>query len=127
MKILLATPSLLPEVGGPAYMVGAIQRMLQQAGVATATFTQRGKGGLALPLFSTGDTFELVDVVHTFGAWTPFGHRVAARARWAKIPYVFCPMGMLEPWSLAQKRLKKQLTKSKRRLTTCSKSKISAL
>lgn len=38
-----------------------------------------------------------------------FNHRIAVKARQAKIPQVFSPLGMLEPWSLAQKRLKKRI------------------
>lgn len=122
MKILLATPSLRAEIGGPAYSVSSIKSFLEQAGVETTTFTQHAQGGASLPLFGDGHMFDGVDLVHTFGTWTPFGHRIAVKSRQAKIPYIFCPMGMLEPWSLAQKRFKKQLglTLYQRRDIECS-------
>ncbi len=107
MKILLATPSLRPEIGGPAYSVSAIEENLRQAGCEVNTITRRGQGGVAMSTATRNRVFADVDVVHNFGTWTPFGHRVAVRARGAGVPFVFCPMGMLEPWALAQKRLKK--------------------
>lgn len=109
MNILLATPSLRAEVGGPAYSVSSIQSFLDQAGVKTSTYTQHAKGGASLPLIGNGRVFDGVDLVHTFGIWTPFGHRIAMKSRQANIPYIICPMGMLEPWPMAQKRIKKLL------------------
>jgi glycosyltransferase involved in cell wall biosynthesis len=53
--------------------------------------------------------FGDADVIHNFGTWTLFNHRISVRARRAQIPQVFCPMGMLEPWSLAQKPVKKRI------------------
>lgn len=109
MKILLATPSLLKEVGGPAYMIGPLDRLLRQAAIDTVTLTRPSQGGMSLPSPWDGEVLGDTDVLHNFGTWTYFNHRVSVKARHAKIPQVFCPMGMLEPWSLAQKRLKKRL------------------
>lgn len=109
MKILLATPSLLREVGGPAYSVARIDHFLRQALIDTITLTRPSQGGMSLPKPRDGGVFGDADVVHNFGTWSPFNHRVSVKARHAKIPQVFCPMGMLEPWSLAQKPLKKRI------------------
>jgi glycosyltransferase involved in cell wall biosynthesis len=109
MKILLSTPSLLEEVGGPAYAVSQIRNFLEQAHVDTITVTRPSQGGQSDPAIWEDRIFDGVDLVHNFGTWTSFGHRISAKARHAKIPQVFCPMGMLEPWSLAQKHLKKKL------------------
>lgn len=109
MKVLLATPSVRREAGGPAYSVPQIAHFLREAGVDAQVRAARGR------LFPLQDLFRLkavlagVHVVHNFGAWTPFNHAVSAAARHARIPQVFCPMGMLEPWALSQKRLKKRL------------------
>jgi glycosyltransferase involved in cell wall biosynthesis len=109
MKILLATPSLLKEVGGPAYSVGRIDHFLRQATTDTVTITRRSQGGMSLQTPWDDRIFGGVDVIHNFGTWTFFNHRIAVKARHSRIPQVFCPMGMLEPWSLAQKSLKKRL------------------
>ena len=51
------------------------------------------------------------DVVHIHGLWHPALHRVAALCRRAKVPYIVAPRGMLEPWSLQQKWLKKRIAR----------------
>lgn len=109
MKIIIATPSLLKSIGGPAYSVGNIIHHLQQAGVETVAITRPFQGGISLPERWDGQVLEGVDVVLNLGTWTAFNHRIAARARAAKIPQIFSPLGMLEPWSMAQKRLKKRI------------------
>jgi len=50
-----------------------------------------------------------VDVVHTHGLWHHTVHFGAAAAYRAGVPYIVRPAGMLDPWSLAQKKLKKRL------------------
>ena len=107
MKILLSTPNLLPEAGGPAYSVPAIKRYLNECAHQAATMTQRKSGGDHV-LADLEKNVADYDVVHNFGTWTPFNHRISSAAYRAGIPQVFCPMGMLEPWALGQKRLKKK-------------------
>lgn len=109
MKILIATPSLLKEVGGPAYSVDSINRFLREAAIGTQTVTRPSQGGMSLLMQWNNRLFDDIDLVHNFGTWTFFNHSISAKARNARVPQVFCPMGMLEPWSLAQKRLKKRL------------------
>lgn len=48
-------------------------------------------------------------VVHVHGLWTPFEWRACAYARRAGVPLIMSPHGMLEPWALRHKRLKKWL------------------
>lgn len=49
------------------------------------------------------------DVVHLHGLWDPLLFCVAKAARRMGKPYVVAPHGMVDPWSLAQKRWKKRL------------------
>src|SRR5262245_61481975 len=49
------------------------------------------------------------DIVYLHGVWDLLLQATAAEARAAGIPYVVSPEGMLDPWSLAQKRWKKRL------------------
>jgi len=50
-----------------------------------------------------------VDILHIHGVWDVLV-KAGADVAWAnKVPYVVTPHGMLHPWSLAQKRLKKQV------------------
>jgi glycosyltransferase involved in cell wall biosynthesis len=54
---------------------------------------------------------EGIDVIEMHGIWDPLLYAVArgACATAHGIPYVVTPHGMLDPWSMAQKRWKKQL------------------
>lgn len=49
------------------------------------------------------------DVVHIHGVWEEIQHRAARVAHVQSKPYIFTPHGMLDPWSLSQSRLKKQI------------------
>lgn len=48
------------------------------------------------------------DVIHLHGIWEPLLLAAARAARCLSVPYVVMPHGMLDPWSLAQKRWKKR-------------------
>lgn len=67
--------------------------------------------------FINGEPFERValrvkpDIVHLHGIWSLDLHKCAAICRRIKVPYVIAPRGMLEPWSLAQKSLKKRIAR----------------
>ncbi|MDB2685862.1 glycosyltransferase [Mariniblastus sp.] len=50
-----------------------------------------------------------IDVIHTNGIWSPFIHSASSFARRNKIKLVATPHGMLEPWSLSQKKWKKKI------------------
>ena len=50
-----------------------------------------------------------VDLLHVHGIWSLSIHCLLTKARRNSIPYVISIRGMLEPWSLNQKRLKKNL------------------
>lgn len=50
-----------------------------------------------------------VEMVHLHGIWAPMIAAAAGVARRLGIPYFVAPHGMLDPWSLSQKRWKKRL------------------
>lgn len=47
------------------------------------------------------------DIIHLHALWHPHLHRAVKYAKRHRIPYVFSPHGMLTPWALSRKRLKK--------------------
>ena len=49
------------------------------------------------------------DIVHLHGIWRPLQFRVAKACHRAEVPYVIAPRGMLDPWSLGQRALRKKL------------------
>lgn len=67
--------------------------------------------------FINGGSFEAAvaqvkpDIVHLHGIWQYELHRCAVICRRNHIPYVIAPRGMLEPWSLKTKWLKKRIAR----------------
>jgi glycosyltransferase involved in cell wall biosynthesis len=55
---------------------------------------------------------ERTDVLHLHCVWSPVAHQLAAMARDIGLPYVVTLHGMLDDWSMSQKRLKKRLVLS---------------
>ena len=51
------------------------------------------------------------DLVHIHGLWDLRLHKVAVACRRAGVKYIIAPRGMLEPWSLQQKWLKKRIAR----------------
>jgi glycosyltransferase involved in cell wall biosynthesis len=55
------------------------------------------------------DRFGETDILHDNGIWLPHNHRLAVLAEKRSIPRVVSTRGMLEPWALKHKRLKKDV------------------
>jgi glycosyltransferase involved in cell wall biosynthesis len=51
------------------------------------------------------------DLVHVHGIWDLRLHKIVVACRKARVLYIIAPRGMLEPWSLKQKRLKKRIAR----------------
>ena len=54
-------------------------------------------------------TLPLPDIVHIHALWSPFLHRIQHWAETKNIPIVISPHGMLTPWALNQKKIKKMI------------------
>ena len=127
MKILSFVSSLDLSCGGPSRSVPMLVKGLAELGVDITLMTIRSKdmnthaleGTTAKlkvlePSFSKKDIakyladekFELIQI-QSMWDW-PY-HKVMVEARRLGIPYIVTPRGMLEPWSLSQKKWKKIL------------------
>jgi glycosyltransferase involved in cell wall biosynthesis len=122
MKVFVAGTSLLPNYGGPAFSVCRLATALTEAGAEVGLWAPDQSAGFTplLPARSsvrrlTGtegkvlDSFGKTDVLHDNGIWLPHNHRLAALAERRGIPRVVSTRGMLEPWAIKHKRLKKNL------------------
>ena len=120
MKVLHVITSLSRHGGGPSRSAQGLVAGLNRAGVETWLMTlyhgdQPWIDGVAH--FVNGEQFEDValrvkpQVVHLHGLWNIELHRCAVICRRRHIPYVIAPRGMLEPWSLKQKWLKKRIAR----------------
>jgi glycosyltransferase involved in cell wall biosynthesis len=135
-RILHVIRSLDPAAGGPPVVAAALARVQARRGdrprIAAAdpdparwagsfglsvdtvvavrppglgeTLTGRGPAGAALTALVAD-----ADVVHLHGVWDPELLAAARVARTVGRPYLVAPHGMLDPWSLRQKRWKKRL------------------
>ena len=122
MRLFLAGASFDPNTGGPAYSVPALGGALARLGIevglwspdgtATRSATVPAQPGLA-PLEGTlGEAlarFGTPDLIHDNGIWLPHNHAIAGIARKRRIPRVVSLRGMLEPWAINHRRLKKKI------------------
>lgn len=114
MKVLHTVASLQSHNGGPAQSVPGLACALANAGCEVSLWSPDIPEGFVNPsniriLSSAELPAELFDIVHDHGIWLPVNHKVT---RWAKehtIPRIVSPRGMLEPWSLKHRWLKKKL------------------
>lgn len=120
MKVLHVISSLSRSAGGPSRSVQGLVAGLSANGVETWLLSlNHGERPWVdgVEHFANGKPFENIlleirpNIVHIHGIWNPELHRCAVICRCWKIPYVIAPRGMLEPWSLQQKWLKKRIAR----------------
>ncbi|QVL33768.1 glycosyltransferase [Telmatocola sphagniphila] len=124
MKVLHVVHSLDPSTGGTASAVRSLvaqqqRRGLQAAMAAEIVPTTDLETAQKLSPSRWWDFFwnpgfqstriQSFDLVHLHGVWDRPLLQVIRAARQLQKPYVLSPHGMLDPWSLSQKRLKKKL------------------
>jgi glycosyltransferase involved in cell wall biosynthesis len=92
VKIRFVVPSLAKQAGGIQNAVEGLREALQQRGIA---------------VLEGGDPSDVGAVHHFHGLWDRTHSKLAARLYKMERPYVVSPHGMLEPWSLRNRRWKK--------------------
>ena len=120
MRVLHVIGSISRVSGGPSRSVQGLVAGLNAAGVEAWLMTiKRGDEPWVdgVTRFVNGGMFENIlhkvrpDIVHLHGIWSMALHRCAVACRRLGIKYVIAPRGMLEPWSLQQKWLKKRIAR----------------
>lgn len=100
-----------PNHEAPNHAVSPVAARLQEQGVRVHLL--RPSLGLlrATPTATAilAQTVAAAEVLHIHGLWLALPHAAAQAARRARVPYIFRPCGMLDPWSLAQSRWKKRI------------------
>ncbi len=127
MKVLHIITGISKDGGGVARSVQGLVASLGRAGVETWLATCRAGDEVWEPginHFRTPKTSKLSglrtffdgliqevkpDIIHLHGIWLPQIHIAVKVARKHGIPYILTPRGMLEPWSLEQKKWKKRI------------------
>lgn len=120
MRVLHVIGSIRRQGGGPSRSSQGLVAGLRVAGV-DATLMSLCHGELpwicGADHFVNGGDFEDAldeinpDIVHIHGIWQRNLHRCVVTCRKRGVPYVVAPRGMLEPWSLRQKWLKKRIAR----------------
>lgn len=127
MKILSFVSSLDLSCGGPSRSVPMLAKGLAELGVDITLMTIRSENmntyalegttaklKVLSPSFSKKEIAkylaeERFDLIQIQSMWDLPYHKVMVEARRLGIPYIATPRGMLEPWSLSQKKWKKKL------------------
>ena len=120
MNVLHVIPRLSREGGGPSRSCQGLVVALSKRGV-TASLLSLSMGDEpwveGIPSYMNAVPFEAAisksspDIVHLHEIWNLGLHKCIGICRQRHIPYVVSPRGMLEPWSLRQKWLKKRIAR----------------
>ncbi len=122
MKVLLTAASFLQSYGGPAFSVSRLALALAERGVQVGLWAPDGSA-VSSPILAGVNSlsrldgsfreaitaFGRPDIIHDNGIWRPFNNTVARYAYRAGIPRVVSARGMLEPWAIQHRALKKKL------------------
>jgi len=125
MRILHVISSLDPAIGGPPVVAISLAKaqaalghdvriaaeyVVPSVAVPTVVIPHLGMASLlSRPPHEIMSVVGQADVCHLHGIWEPLLLLVAQAARRLHRPYVVAPHGMLDPWSLRQKKWKKRL------------------
>ena len=121
MRVLITATSLRPGYGGPAFTVSQLAAALGARGIETGLWAADGSALDCGLLPATADVRRMQGplgdvatafapaVIHDNGLWLPHNHRVVALARGAGVPRLVSTRGMLEPWAIRHKGLKKKV------------------
>lgn len=127
MKVLFFITSLSLRTGGPSRSVPLLARGLAEVGLEVTLLTIREEDMNTHALAGSGVRFiawepgfsrrqleafvvqEGFDLIQGQSIWSLHYHALSRIAAKHDIPYISTPRGMLEPWSLARKSLKKRL------------------
>ncbi len=127
MKVLFYISSISLKGGGPSRSVPMMAKGLSEVGIRVTLMTiysddmnTHSLDGTSVKLYVLKDGFqqkeiesyiisERFDIVQLQSLWSLDYHKMALICREHHIPYLITPRGMLEPWSLSQKKWKKRL------------------
>jgi glycosyltransferase involved in cell wall biosynthesis len=136
LRVLHVTSGIDPRQGGVSTAIAAMVAAQIEAGILVSFVSTMGRDAdptIADRLRKLGANVRLVgpstrvlawhrdikpvlrsmippaDVVHIHGVWEEIQHRAARIAHGVNKPYLFTPHGMLDPWGLSQRSLKKRL------------------
>lgn len=121
MKVLHVAIDIPPASGGPTRSIKGLCRALAGSGIKVGLLVLQGRDefdnpcGVDVHYCEDGiDVAQLVkqyELVHIHALWRCCLHNVVSACRKAKVPYVISPRGMLDPWALSVKPLRKRIAR----------------
>lgn len=128
LEIIHCISSIDVSYGGPARSMPSICIALKKVGIKCKVITKESpnpnsqkliENDIPITFKKNGSFFSSINflenvkslngVVHIQNIWDPSLHKVAEVCKRNNIPYLISPRGMLEPWALQQKKLKKKI------------------
>jgi glycosyltransferase involved in cell wall biosynthesis len=122
MKVLLTSASFAAEYGGPALSVSRLGVALAKEGVEVGLWApdgsalssnvvqaEHGVRPLSGSASNAIDTFGALDILHDSGIWLPHNHALAMLSGRGGGCRIVSTRGMLEPWAIRYKAVKKRL------------------
>jgi glycosyltransferase involved in cell wall biosynthesis len=107
MKILFAITNLYKETGGSYKAFIETARAVYNKNVDIKIIYL--KNDLTKNDISVSEIYKGIDIIHLFGGWDFFSFKLIFYAFYRKIKVIITPMGLYEPWSLEQKKIKKKI------------------
>ena len=103
-----------PISGGTTRSVKGLCGALSNAGENVSLLVLHGRhsfenAGRINVIYGHKVDVDAYDIVHLHGLWDPALHGIVKKCRAHNIPYIISPRGMLDPWSLSVKKVKKKL------------------
>ena len=108
MNIFFTTDSLLKESGGQSKALFELSEELIKKDIYHTIYTSKSKGINQIN-YSLKNKLDNKDLIHNFGIWSLFHIYNFYLSKMNKKPLIISPLGMMEPWSLGQKKLKKKI------------------
>ena len=112
-RLLHVLRTLDPASGGVAAACSRLAASHNKAGYSVRVYAEYGRHNSGRDVIACTETLSVAvaeaDCVHLHGVWDAILFRAARAARRARVPYVVTPHGMLDPWCLAQKGIKKRI------------------
>lgn len=107
LKLLLYVPSHTDSIGIHHELTSRLSKELsEKAEVRLATSSDK----------SVLSSVSQYDIIHLFGCWSNSACNIASKAYATHVPYVFTPLGGLQPWEM-ERNHKTLLFRRQRRLT----------
>jgi glycosyltransferase involved in cell wall biosynthesis len=133
--IVHCQPTLDGSYGGPARTVPALCSAIASNGLRTSLISANSKSPVTNPELAKNEGYDLYwsksesgssfldilenslghqkpDILHVHGLWRSYHISSVRWAKHNKIPIIISPRGMLQPWALNDKKLKKKLAMS---------------